>query len=101
MPFLIYFLIVKDIEIDAEDLEYADKQCVVASINFEMFPMIYTFIGRNCNETHHVICQNVRGMQILIILRCTMYLYLYKKKFKKNLMYNDLKTTHTACILIK
>eukprot|EP00105_Crassostrea_gigas_P005948 XP_011419709.1 PREDICTED: uncharacterized protein LOC105322590 [Crassostrea gigas] len=50
---------IKDIEIDAEDLEYADKQCVVASINFEMFPMIYTFIGRNCNETHHVICQNV------------------------------------------
>lgn len=75
LPFLVYFLIVKDIEIDAEDLEYADKQCVVASINFEMFPMSYTFIGRTCNETHHVICQNVRGMQILIIRRCSMYIY--------------------------
>ncbi|XP_052720868.1 uncharacterized protein LOC128192314 isoform X2 [Crassostrea angulata] len=55
---------IKDIEIDAEDLEYADKQCVVASINFEMFPMSYTFIGRTCNETHHVICQNVRDNAI-------------------------------------
>lgn len=65
---LYIFFIVKDIEIDAEDLENADKQCVVASINFETFPMTYTLIGSTCNETHQVICQNFYGMQILIIL---------------------------------
>lgn len=68
LTFIVYFLIVKDIEIDAEDLENADKQCVVASINFEIFPMSYTFIERTCDETHHVICQNFHGMQILFIL---------------------------------
>lgn len=63
-----FFLVVKDVEIDAEDLEYADKQCVVASINFEIFPMSYTFIGRTCEEKHHVICQYFHSMHILFIL---------------------------------
>lgn len=62
---IIYFSIVKDVDIEAKELENEGKQCVVASIDFEIFPMSYTFIGRTCNETHHVICQNFHGLHIL------------------------------------
>lgn len=59
---LIYFSVVKDVDIEAEELENEGKQCVVASIDFEIFPMSYTFKGTACNESHHVICQKINGL---------------------------------------
>lgn len=64
---IIYFSEVKDVDIEAMELENEGKQCVVASIDFDVFPMSYTFKGTACNETHHVICQKFHGMHILFI----------------------------------
>lgn len=68
---IIYFSEVKDVDIEAMELENEGKQCVVASIDFDVFPMSYTFKGTACNASCDLpkIPWYAHLIYILIILR--------------------------------
>lgn len=55
---------VNDVDVEAFDLQDASKQCVVAILNMQIFPITYQLVATSCEESNVVICQTSYGMNI-------------------------------------
>ncbi|XP_062571984.1 uncharacterized protein LOC134233940 [Saccostrea cucullata] len=63
----------RDFSMDADEFTEADKQCIIAVMNYKIFPITYTLQQAPCDGTYSVICQDIKDQTIR-------YSYIYPER---------------------